>query len=151
VLLLLLFTSCKTRKKASIAGRTDLTEINGIDMSKRLKKEVNYWMGVPYKYAGTDRSGVDCSSLVAEIYRSVYGIVLPRTSGQQYAVCRKVTAAKLKEGDLVFFNPGTKTISHVGIFLGEQKFIHASVSKGVVISNLDNSYYKKYFVSGGRF
>jgi cell wall-associated NlpC family hydrolase len=116
-----------------------------------LKKEIESWLGVVYKYGGADKQGVDCSAFVASLYLKVFKKAIPRTTREQYASCKKVSRHELKSGDLVFFNPGTSEVSHVGIFIEGVDFVHASVSKGVVISKLDNPYYQRNFVSGGRF
>jgi murein DD-endopeptidase / murein LD-carboxypeptidase len=144
---MILFSSCISRKKISHTSPLHSLNNTHLDISNKLNEEIRNWIGVPYKLGGNDKKGIDCSGLVCIIYKNVYGKILPRMSLQQYEGCKKNA---LKEGDLVFFNPGKGDVSHVGIYLKDHQFIHASVSKGVVISTLDNTYYKKYFVSGGR-
>ena len=97
--------------------------------------------------------GVDCSGLTSAIYKKVYRKELERNSeDQRKKDCRKVKKGKLKEGDLVFFHNGRKKkrATHVGIYLKDHKFIHASTSQGVIISTLDEEYWKKHWLSGGR-
>ena len=111
------------------------------------------WLGVPYKYAGNTKNGVDCSGLNCEVYKKVYRIQLHRNSKQQYEKdCHSVSLKKLQSGDLVFFAPDAKkkNINHTGIYLKDSKFIHASSSKGVVVSSLMENYYSQRFVAGGR-
>ena len=111
------------------------------------------WLGVPYRNGGTTKRGVDCSGLTSSIYKKVYRKDLERNSDDQRKKdCKKVKKGKLREGDLVFFHNGRKkkTATHVGIYLKEQKFIHASTSQGVTISTLDEEYWKKHWLSGGR-
>lgn len=117
-----------------------------------LMVEAASWLGTPYKAAGNDRRGIDCSGLSSVIYRNVYGIPLDRTSGGQYTKnCHKVSKHGLRQGDLVFFAINSSgTISHVGIYLKNNKFIHASSTRGVVVNDLDEDYYRKYYYSAGR-
>lgn len=115
-----------------------------------LQQHVNYWMGTPYRLGGSTKQGIDCSGLVCAIYLDVYRVKLPRTSAAQFASSQKISEKEVKEGDLVFFKIGTTSISHVGIYLKESKFLHASSSKGVIVSSLQETYYKKHFASFGR-
>ena len=106
-----------------------------------------------YQYAGNTKSGVDCSGLNCAIYKKVYRIQLHRNSKQQYEKdCHSVSLSKLQSGDLVFFAPDAKkkNINHTGIYLKDSKFVHASSSKGVVVNSLNENYYQKRFVAGGR-
>ena len=110
---------------------------------------IDEWYSTKYRYGGTTKKGVDCSSFTNQLINKVYGIVLPRTARQQYAASIPVSETSLREGDLVFFNT-TGGISHVGIYLVNRLFVHASSSKGVVISSLDDPYFSKRFVGAGR-
>lgn len=119
----------------------------------RLYLEAADWIGTPYRYGGTSKKGVDCSGLTSAIYRKVYGIKLSRSSEEQRDDdCRKILKRNLREGDLVFFHNGKKKrkASHVGIYLKDGKFIHASTSVGVVVSSLNERYYDKHWLQGGR-
>lgn len=98
------------------------------------------YIGVPYLWGGISPAGFDCSGYVQYVFQR-HGISLPRTSSQQYQVGKAVSKSGLKPGDLVFFNPGTAGVSHLGIYIGDNQFIHASSSKGVTISNLNSSYW----------
>lgn len=119
--------------------------------SKNLYATVDNWYGTPYRMGGTSRRGIDCSAFMQEVYGNVYKYKLPRTSRDQFATAMKINNKEnLREGDLVFFKIRTKDISHVGIYLADGKFAHASSSKGVVISSLDQAYWTKYYVGGGR-
>jgi lipoprotein Spr len=110
------------------------------------------WYGTRYHMGGMDSTGMDCSGFATTYYKHFYGITLPRTSGEQYSKSIKINRAELKEGDLVFFHINRRTaVSHVGVYLRNNKFIHASTNKGVVISSLDEDFYNAHFVSGGRF
>lgn len=110
---------------------------------------IDAWWGTPYRYGGSTHKGVDCSAFSSTLISSVYGVQLPRTARDQYGVCEKLREDDLKEGDLVFFNT-RGGISHVGVSLGGKYFVHASTSNGVMISSLDEDYYSRRFVAGGR-
>lgn len=125
------------------------TEVESLP-SKPLLENVDEWYGVRYRRAGNTKSGVDCSGFTVAIYASVYGMMLPRISREQYRIARKISTTELQEGDLVFFNTTGRGVSHVGIYLGNDRFIHASVSKGVMVNSLFENYYLKRFVGAGR-
>nr|WP_239469619.1 C40 family peptidase [Bacteroides caecigallinarum] len=119
----------------------------------RLYIEAADWIGTPYRYGGRTKKGVDCSGLTSAIYRKVYRKKLSRSSEEQRdRDCRKVAKRNLKEGDLVFFHNGKKkrTASHVGIYLKDGRFVHASSSVGVVVSSLNEKYYDNHWLQGGR-
>ena len=126
-----------------------------IDMNDNhaLYVESAQWLGVPYRNGGTTEQGIDCSGLTSAIYKKVYRKSLERNSDDQRKKdCRKVKKSKLREGDLVFFHNGRKkkTATHVGIYLKDRKFIHASSRQGVIISTIDEDYWEKHWLSGGR-
>ena len=118
----------------------------------RLMVEASRWIGVPYQYGGTSMAGIDCSGLSLQIYRNTYQQRLHRSSRDQYSEdCRRISRRKLRSGDLVFFATGSSDeVSHVGVYLKDDRFIHASSSRGVIVSNLDERYYALRWVSGGR-
>jgi cell wall-associated NlpC family hydrolase len=118
----------------------------------RLLSFMDYWYGAPYRYGGTSRDGIDCSAFAFLLMSSVYGVPsLPRTSKEQYETSRHIRRDELQEGDLVFFHTlgRRKAVTHVGVYLRHNKFIHASVS-GVMISDLGDGYYEKHYIGGGR-
>lgn len=101
------------------------------------------WEGTPYRLGGTSSSGVDCSALVQNIYADQFNINLPRTTRHQVNEGAAVARGSLEPGDLVFFRPpGSR---HVGIYVGDERFLHASSSRGVMISSLNNVYWKRYY------
>lgn len=110
------------------------------------------WIGTPYRAGGTSKRGTDCSGLVAQLYKKVYHIRLPRSTSGQLEESRKVSRRNLREGDLVFFTSRTsrKKVAHVGIYLKDGKFIHASTSRGVIVSSLKEDYYSRHWLRGGR-
>jgi cell wall-associated NlpC family hydrolase len=110
------------------------------------------WMGTVYKYGGNSTKGVDCSGFVQQIYRQVFDIKLPRTTEAMYNTGSFVRDSWLKCADLLFFkNVRGRGVDHVGIYIGDNRFIHASNSKGVVISDLTSDYYVDHFVSARRY
>lgn len=117
--------------------------------NKKLVEYIHQWWSVPYRIGGSTMSGIDCSNFVKGLTNYAYGLDLPRTSREQAAFCREINKEELKEGDLVFFNTG-RGISHVGLYMANNKFVHASTSMGVVISSLDEPYWKRRYVKSGR-
>ncbi len=110
---------------------------------------IDEWWGTKYRYGGTTKKGIDCSSFTGLLMGSVFGFTLPRTARQQYAACSKLKKDDMLEGDLVFFNT-RGGISHVGIYLGDGFFVHSSSSAGVTINSLNENYYSRKFIGGGR-
>lgn len=109
------------------------------------------WLGTRYKYSGKTKKGIDCSGFVAEMYRQSYCIAIKGRSADLYLQVNTILFRdSLKEGDILFFKIKKGQISHVGIYLGHQLFAHASVHSGVIVSSLNETYYKKYFFQGGR-
>ncbi len=118
----------------------------------RIIFEVIKYLDTPYRYGGTTEKGLDCSAFTGSVYRNSLQISLPRSSSDQYGVGEKLKSQDdLKFGDLVFFKTRRRArVSHVGIYLGERLFAHASTSKGVIVSSLDETYYKKRYVGARR-
>lgn len=110
---------------------------------------IEEWWGTGYRYGGADKNGIDCSAFSGKLEQEVYNSSLPRTARDQYDVCEKIEIENLSEGDLVFFNT-RGGVSHVGVYLGNNYFVHSSTSNGVTISSLTEDYYSRKFISGGR-
>lgn len=109
---------------------------------------IDDWFGTRYRYGGTSKRGIDCSALTGSLLLAVYGFNMPRTAREQYEATEHVDKDELQEGDLVFFNT-RGGVSHVGVYLENDYFVQAS-SHGVTISSLDDHYYAKRFICGGR-
>jgi cell wall-associated NlpC family hydrolase len=115
-----------------------------------LYKFIDRWYGINYQYGGTKRTGIDCSAFAQKLYNEVYGVDLVRTAMDQFNTCQQVRQGFAKEGDLVFFHVQSKKITHVGIYLTNNYFVHASSSDGISISNLNEDYWHKYYAGMGR-
>ncbi|MEA2118162.1 C40 family peptidase [Halovibrio sp. HP20-50] len=102
------------------------------------------WSGTPYRLGGTSERGIDCSALVRNVYRDTFNLELPRSTRGQIHEGRPIDRQELQAGDLVFFSPPGR-YNHVGIYVGDGYFLHASASQGVTISSLDNSYWQRYY------
>ncbi|MCX6230181.1 MAG: NlpC/P60 family protein [Bacteroidetes bacterium] len=125
-------------------------ELAGNEDTKFLETVIS-WLGVPYKYGGCSKEGTDCSCFVNSFYKEMYGKTLARKSEDIMMQSIPVNKDALIQGDLVFFKITGEKVSHVGIYISKGHFIHATTSKGVMINNLEENYYKKYFFSAGRY
>lgn len=112
--------------------------------------EIDSWLGSPYKYGGTTREGTDCSGMVLSIYKKLYNIDTKRSAHELWQQSSAIKKDQLKSGDLVFFKINKKQVSHVGIYISNGYFVHASTSRGVVLDHLDSQYYSERFATGGR-
>ncbi|MCS4228745.1 C40 family peptidase [Sphingobacterium sp. BIGb0165] len=173
---LLFLSSCSTKKKVLTSGsrssngsvltdassargkifsgsRLDnyasLLNVNTKKLNPQLYSFIDDWMGIPHRMGGQTKSGVDCSGFVNLLYIEVYKGNLPRTSRDMEGIVKRKKPEKLEEGDLVFFSFGKKGIDHVGVYLHNNKFVHVSTRKGVIISDLTDSWYAKTFVDAG--
>ena len=121
------------------------------DLDKRkMEKSFDKYMGTPYRWGGTEPGqGVDCSGFTSGVYRD-QGIIIPRTSRMQYTVGDEVTRDQLQYGDLLFFDTLGKGVSHVGVYAGNNRMVHASSSKGVVTDALSTDYWKRRYIGARR-
>ena len=116
----------------------------------KLYKFIYEWIGTPYRFGGNTKNGIDCSAFTKAIYDKVFNTTLLRNSRDIFSMVDPLPKDELKEGDLVFFKIKSNRITHIGIYLGDDRFAHASSSRGVVISNLNEPYYSRFFYKGGR-
>lgn len=111
---------------------------------------LNDWYQTKYKFGGKTKSGTDCSGFVQQLFSQVYSVGLPRTVPDQFTKCQPLKREELKPGDLVFFHTTRAGLSHVGVYIGNDRFVHSSTRIGVTIDKLSDAYYKKSFRHGGR-
>lgn len=160
---LLLYSSCKSKKiitdasKARSVSSGSLTEryASLLDVkekeldNEKLYRFIDSWMGVPHRSGGMDKKGVDCSGFTTILEKEIYNRAVPRTAKSMAESVKRKYEDDLKEGDLVFFDFQGQKFSHVGVYLHNNKFVHASTSKGVIISDLKDPWYYKYFSRAG--
>lgn len=118
--------------------------------NKKLYNAIEQWYGTPYKSGGCSKNGVDCSCFTINIYQEVYNVKLNRRAMDMVQNIKLINRKDLVEGDLVFFTNSNGRINHVGIYLKENMFAHASSSKGVMVSKLTEKYWDSKFYKGGR-
>lgn len=160
LILSLLLASCHSSRNLTSRQADGAYRALKLEKSRKDKVELYIeaanWLGTPHRDGGLSPRGIDCSGLVYIIYKKIYGKTLQRNSKDMMEEnCSKKSRHSLREGDLVFFNTGRgwktrSNINHVGIYLKDNKFIHASTSRGVMISDLDEDFFKKSWVCGGR-
>src|SRR5688572_27853840 len=131
--------------KYSVLLNTPAEEVK----NTRMFEFIDGWYGTPYRLGGTTKKGVDCSAFSQFLFASVYGLTIPRTAREQYDLTNRISRTELKQGDLIFFNT-RGGVSHVGIYLQNNKFVHASTSGGVMISDIFDEYWARKFVGVGR-
>ncbi|MCH5234981.1 MAG: C40 family peptidase [Muribaculaceae bacterium] len=122
-------------------------------IGKKIADESLKWIGTPYKYGHSEKGvATDCSGMVIILYRDIADIKLPRNSAEQADFCDKLKEKDIQPGDLVFFATGKdkKKVSHVGVMIDGCKFVHASASKGVILSEMTTPYYQRTFIKYGR-
>ena len=132
--------------KYAIITNTEVENLTNVP----LLQKIDEWWGTKYCVGGYTKDCTDCSGFSGVIFKEVYNIQIPRTASDQYAACDKVDFTDLKEGDLVFFHTARRQVSHVGVYVGNNKFVHASTSEGVTISDLNDKYWQPRFVAAGR-
>ncbi|MDE5870233.1 MAG: C40 family peptidase [Muribaculaceae bacterium] len=154
----MLLVSCHTSKsnKTPDYRKKEETVIHIQGKNKRGKKVVEEaleWIGTPYQYAKAEKgAGTDCSGLVMMSYLEATGLKLPRNSAKQAEFCKKISSSDVQIGDLCFFATGKdpNRISHVGIMIDNETFIHASSKKGVITTKINSPYYVRTFIQFGR-
>lgn len=159
--------SCHTSRKADkdyyqsqidrLGGKSgkgkEVTHKKVTKFGKKIVDEAYTWLGTPYAYARAEKGvATDCSGMVLQVYEKIAGVKLPRNSAKQAEFCKSIKEKDVKVGDLVFFATGKNkdTISHVGIMVDDTNFIHASTSKGVIVSDMTQPYYVRTFRGFGR-
>jgi lipoprotein Spr len=124
---------------------TSLAAKNPSKVQRLLRRQYEEWKGVRYRLGGTTKNGIDCSAFVRAAMKSGLGVNLPRTTELQTTIGNSISKSQLRPGDLVFFKTGFFGKRHVGIYMGSQVFLHASTSKGVMLSKLNSSYWIDHY------
>lgn len=140
-----------SRTYQALMGRSmpDVSRSSNYISRRVINSSLNY-IGVPYVFGGTTPSGFDCSGFTRYVFANA-GIYLPRTADAQFDAGMPISMGELQPGDLVFFQTYTWGASHVGIYLGDSQFVHASSSRGVVVDSLNSSYWSSNYFGARRF
>lgn len=143
--------SCASRRPAvkTTAAAAKMADAMSNLKSKQLYRFITDWTGVKYKLGGLDKSGIDCSGFALLLEKDIYGWSLPRRSRDQAETIREKDQDQLKEGDLIFFSFGGREVDHVGVYLNNNYFVHASTTRGVVVDDLALPAYQKAMVKAG--
>ena len=164
LILALFLTGCHMRKKtaalkidkrdAILELKSKYAEILQTDKERIANTSLYFfideWKGTPYKFAGKSKQGIDCSGFISVLYKQIYFLELSGSSESIFHQCKALNKEELKEGDLVFFKIDSSKISHIGLYLQNNKFVHASTKAGVIINDMDEDYYKKRYFKSGR-
>jgi len=147
-------TSKNTSDDPDNLAKEYFSQIMGVAASSttntKMYQFVYDWIGTPYRLGGNTKNGIDCSKFAAQLYDQVFNTSIGYNSRNIYSNVDKVSKPNLQPGDFVFFKIRSKNITHVGVYIGDNKFAHASSSRGVMISNLEDAYWKRYYYNGGR-
>lgn len=128
-----------------------ILDVSADDLANtKLLDDIDYWWGTRYCLGGSTENCTDCSAFTQNLIHDVYDVDIPRTAYEQYTSSDRIKKDDLQQGDLVFFQTTRRGISHVGVYVTNNKFVHASVSSGVTISDLDDPYWKKRYRAAGR-
>lgn len=149
------YSDASSARGVAVKGNTlaSYAEILGVSErslnNKKLYNFIDEWIGSPHRLGGLEKNGIDCSAFVGILYSKVYQENLPRTSRDMAEHVKRKYENQLKEGDLVFFSFGGRNIDHVGVYLQNNKFVHVSTKRGVIISDIKDTWYYKYFTRAG--
>jgi cell wall-associated NlpC family hydrolase len=139
--------------KSKFLGNIDKLKSYNVPLTTREKIlfEIIKFLDTPYKYGGNSENGIDCSAFTKQVFQNSVEYDLPRSTREQFKIGENISKYDLKFGDLVYFNTTKRSYpGHVGIYLGDDQFVHASRSLGVTVSNLNDPYYKKRFIGARR-
>ncbi|OTA16186.1 lipoprotein [Xenorhabdus vietnamensis] len=141
----------KTQKHYLLQASQDEFEtlINSLDVKSKILNQYADWKGVVYRFGGNSKRGIDCSAFVQRTFHDQFGLELPRSTLEQQNLGQTISRSKLQVGDLVLFKTGVR-MRHVGIYIGNNQFVHASTSNGVIVSKLTDTYWNKRFYSARR-
>ncbi|MDX2322364.1 MAG: NlpC/P60 family protein [Moritella sp.] len=144
---MLLISGCSQRSSIEPAGKKTIVNTPNDELAylqEPLLSQYKDWRGTPHKWGGMSKKGIDCSGLVKLTFEQQFSLSLPRTTAEQVKVGYSIKRKQLRTGDLVFFKTGVN-VRHVGIMVDESQFFHASSSRGVILSRLDNPYWNSHY------
>ena len=147
ILLTLMNTGCTTTTAQNY--KPAISTADGPGPEQMLRAEIQSWLGTPHRMGGLSPRGIDCSGLVVVLYDDLFDMRLPRTTRALMRKGRRVEKRNLTAGDLVFFKPDTK-FHHVGIYIGQGEFVHASTSYGVMLSRMDDDFWRQCYLTSRR-
>lgn len=146
----LVLYSCGTRKPTiAPSSASKVADVMANLKDKRLYRFISDWTGVRYRLGGLDKSGIDCSGFALLLEKEIFGKSLPRRSADQAMTVNERNFNQLKEGDLIFFSFGGNVVDHVGVYLNNDYFVHASTNRGVVVDDIKLPIYQKSIVKTG--
>ena len=151
LILLLLFLSALFFQSCGTSGRTFDSEnrSRSYRVDVLLEDAHRQWRGTPYLLGGVGRRGIDCSAFIREVYKEYFNVSLPRHTRDQIREGRSVRRSGIRPGDMIFFET-SRGVLHVGIAMQDGRFLHASTSQGVTISDFGNRYWSKRFLRARR-
>lgn len=151
IIVLSFFEGCSNKKNIAIQSveKTTSQKVIDNDIRETILREFRKWEGTPHKMGGNSKKGIDCSGFAHYMYEALFNIDVPRSTKLFLKAGLKINKSQLKPGDLVIFEPPTYP-RHVGIYVGGNKFIHASTTKGVMMSDLNNPYWLKCYLMSRR-
>jgi lipoprotein Spr len=151
-LISLILVSCQSAVRYSSNNKDQKIGDDFQTNNQKLEKYIHDWLGTPYRYGGINKKGIDCSGFSLMVLKNVYNREIPRQTKDQFQKGKHIRINNLIPGDLIFFSEiRSRGIDHVGIFLGSGKFVHASESAGVVISDMNDSYYRTKYSGACRY
>jgi probable lipoprotein NlpC len=151
IILVLILTGC-TQSQVSVEPSALPVRKDGINQSvpvllsvqNKLIAQYHSWKGTPHRWGGMSKQGIDCSGLVQLTFQQKFALILPRTTAEQVKMGQRIRRSELRPGDLVFFKTGMN-VRHVGMMVDSMKFLHASSSRGVLLSRMDNLYWQSHY------
>lgn len=142
-------TGCEKKQQPDKAAPEVKT--GPVVVTDEIARQCRSFLGTPYHHGGASEAGVDCSGLVCLVFKKVGKVALPHSSKKLHTLGRKISLAEARPGDLLFFSTGFwPGINHVGVYVGNGRFVHASTKLGVIESSMDDDYYRYRFVEARR-